>query len=170
MDQHDLPVSSRYLSQASGTGAALHRTSRWLNAASFDATAAQIEANRAQVEAFVRGLLQGQERLQAARVLVVGLGGLGNPAALYLAAVVGFQLFHHLVRQGREVRWLAGTQMTGTSSLARTGAVVFSYDMVGWGESTQFEDYSFAGSHKKCPIGVGLHTWNSIRRMVSSDL
>ena len=28
----------------------------------------------------------GQERLQAARVLIVGLGGLGSPAALYLAA------------------------------------------------------------------------------------
>lgn len=30
--------------------------------------------------------IEGQERLLAATVLVVGLGGLGNPAALYLAA------------------------------------------------------------------------------------
>lgn len=30
--------------------------------------------------------LEGQERLLAARVLIVGLGGLGSPAAMYLAA------------------------------------------------------------------------------------
>lgn len=29
---------------------------------------------------------QAQEKLQAAKVLIVGLGGLGSPAALYLAA------------------------------------------------------------------------------------
>ena len=31
----------------------------------------------------------GQERLLAAHVLIVGLGGLGSPAALYLAAGIG---------------------------------------------------------------------------------
>lgn len=30
--------------------------------------------------------IEGQERLRAARVLIMGLGGLGSPAALYLAA------------------------------------------------------------------------------------
>jgi len=30
--------------------------------------------------------VEGQQRLLAARVLIIGLGGLGSPAALYLAS------------------------------------------------------------------------------------
>ncbi len=45
-------------------------------------------------------------------------------SALFLAALIGFQLFHHLTRQTQEVRWLAGTQRSGTSALTRAGAVV----------------------------------------------
>lgn len=45
-------------------------------------------------------------------------------AGLFLAAVIGFQLFHRLIRQSHEVRWLAGTQLTGTSALMRAGAMV----------------------------------------------
>ena len=45
-------------------------------------------------------------------------------AGVFLAAVIGFQLFHRLIRQAHEVRWLAGTQLPGTSSLMRTGALV----------------------------------------------
>ncbi len=41
------------------------------------------------------------------------------------------------------------------ATLARMGAVVFAYDMIGWGESTQC-------SHKH-PKAVALQTWNSIR-------
>ena len=48
--------------------------------------------SREQLERYARHILlkevggQGQARLLAARVLVVGAGGLGSPLALYLAA------------------------------------------------------------------------------------
>ncbi|MBN2013535.1 acetylxylan esterase [candidate division KSB1 bacterium] len=48
-------------------------------------------------------------------------------------------------------------------TLARMGAIVFSYDMVGWGESTQFENYRFPDTHKTFTKAVKLQTWNSIR-------
>ncbi len=49
------------------------------------------------------------------------------------------------------------------ATLARMGAVVFAYDMIGWGESTQFEDYKFPDSHNNFKKAVKLQTWNSIR-------
>ncbi len=52
-------------------------------------------------------------------------------SALYLGALIGFQLFHHLTRQTQEVRWLAGTQRSGTSALTRAGAVVSAIVVLG---------------------------------------
>ena len=49
------------------------------------------------------------------------------------------------------------------ATLARMGSAVFAYDMIGWGESDQFENFTFPESHKKCEKGVKLQLWNSIR-------
>jgi subtilisin-like proprotein convertase family protein len=44
VDEADLPLATDYLEAVTATGASLRRQSRWLNAASFDATASQIDA------------------------------------------------------------------------------------------------------------------------------
>jgi dienelactone hydrolase len=49
------------------------------------------------------------------------------------------------------------------AALARMGAIVFAYDMVGWGESTQFDHYQFPMSHDSLKKELKYQLWNSIR-------
>jgi uncharacterized protein len=49
------------------------------------------------------------------------------------------------------------------ATFAKMGALVFAYDMVGWGESTQFENYKFPQSHDSLRKEVKYQLWNSIR-------
>ncbi|HET7380654.1 MAG TPA: molybdopterin-synthase adenylyltransferase MoeB [Gaiellales bacterium] len=65
--------------------------------------------------------LAGQERLKAARVLLVGAGGLGSPAALYLAAAgigtIGLIDFDVVDRSNLQRQIVHGTAAVGTSKL-----------------------------------------------------
>jgi sulfur-carrier protein adenylyltransferase/sulfurtransferase len=65
--------------------------------------------------------LAGQERLKAARVLLVGAGGLGSPAALYLAAAgigtIGLIDFDVVDRSNLQRQVVHGTAAVGTSKL-----------------------------------------------------
>src|SRR3989304_10484268 len=90
------------------------------------------ELTHAEYERYSRHLilpevgLEGQRRLKAARVLLVGAGGLGSPAALYLAAVgvgtLGLVDFDVVEASNLQRQILYGTADAGRSKLtsART--------------------------------------------------
>ncbi len=70
--------------------------------------------------------LEGQKKLKAARVLLVGAGGLGSPAALYLAAAgvgtVGIVDFDVVDKTNLQRQIVHGTSTVGTSKLASATA------------------------------------------------
>src|SRR5436190_8852727 len=65
--------------------------------------------------------LEGQKRLKAARVLCIGAGGLGSPAALYLAAAgvgtLGLVDFDKVDLSNLQRQVLHGTKDVGISKL-----------------------------------------------------
>src|SRR5213594_3340226 len=65
--------------------------------------------------------LEGQRKLKAARVLLVGAGGLGSPAALYLAAAgvgtIGLVVFDVVDKTNLQRQILHGTSAVGTPKL-----------------------------------------------------
>ncbi len=54
-------------------------------------------------------------------------------------------------------------QQIRCAAFARMGAIAFSYDMVGWGESTQFENYKFPQSHDSLRKELKYQLLNGIR-------
>ncbi|MBS1713076.1 MAG: molybdopterin-synthase adenylyltransferase MoeB [Armatimonadetes bacterium] len=70
--------------------------------------------------------LEGQERLKAAKVLIVGVGGLGSPAALYLAAAgigtIGLIDFDVVDTSNLQRQILYGTTSVGHSKIAAATA------------------------------------------------
>lgn len=70
--------------------------------------------------------LAGQQKLAAARVLVIGAGGLGSPAALYLAAAgvgtIGIADFDNVEAHNLQRQLLHDTVAVGTAKVASAAA------------------------------------------------
>jgi adenylyltransferase/sulfurtransferase len=70
--------------------------------------------------------IEGQRRLKAARVLLVGLGGLGSPAALYLAAAgvgtLGLVDFDAVEYSNLQRQIIHGTSSVGSSKIDSASA------------------------------------------------
>jgi len=73
--------------------------------------------------------VEGQRKLKAARVLLVGAGGLGSPAALYLAAAgvgtLGLVDFDVVDRTNLQRQVIHGTSKIGTPKLASARERIF---------------------------------------------
>lgn len=89
--------------------------------------AARIELNAAELRRYSRHMLlpevglDGQRRLKASRALIVGLGGLGSPVALYLAAAgvgtLGLADFDVVDESNLQRQLLHGTSTVGQAKV-----------------------------------------------------
>ncbi|HEY9281847.1 MAG TPA: molybdopterin-synthase adenylyltransferase MoeB [Eoetvoesiella sp.] len=93
--------------------------------------------------------IEGQERLLASRVLIVGAGGLGSPAAMYLAAAGVGQLI------------LADDDDVELSNLQRQ--ILHTTERVGWHKAT-------SGKHVLSQINPDVQVDDKVQRLVDAAL
>src|SRR6476620_414309 len=98
-----------------------------MNRSPKDEPASPVKFSQEEMQRYSRHLLmpeitsEGQRRLKAARVLCIGAGGLGSPAALYLAAAgvgtLGLVYFDRVDLSNLQRQILHGTADVGRSKL-----------------------------------------------------
>jgi sulfur-carrier protein adenylyltransferase/sulfurtransferase len=112
-------------------------------------TAAEVTLSNEELQRYSRHLilpevgLAGQKKLKAAKVLMIGAGGLGSPLALYLAAVgigqLGIVDFDRVDRTNLQRQVLHGTKDIGRPKLASAKDRLQDVN-----PNTQVETYEFA--------------------------